>query len=187
VTNTGTTLVSDLVFDLNDGGFTSLTAGTVVNYVLFYRSLNSRNWTVAATASSVSGDQITFPDFNFSGNAQDDFYTIAHLNNGVSLLSMELLYFDARLNNSKVDIYWTTTTEINNNCFTIEHFFNGQDWISIQTVSRAGNSTQQLNYNSIDHNPLVGISYYRLKQTDFEGMFKYLNFRVTKSNALEVV
>lgn len=47
------------------------------------------------------------------------------------------------------------------------------DWQTINIVDGAGNSTATLNYSTLDKNPLIGISYYRLKQTDFDGQFAY--------------
>jgi hypothetical protein len=40
-------------------------------------------------------------------------------------------------------------------------------------VDGAGNSTVEHTYSYIDHNPFSGTSYYRLKQTDFNGNFTY--------------
>jgi len=43
----------------------------------------------------------------------------------------------------------------------------------VEIVEGAGNSNQILHYSCNDNNPLPGISYYRLKQTDFDGKFSY--------------
>src|SRR5690606_3921543 len=40
-------------------------------------------------------------------------------------------------------------------------------------IDGAGNSSSMLNYAFIDKKPLNGYSYYRLKQVDFDGNFKY--------------
>ncbi len=37
----------------------------------------------------------------------------------------------------------------------------------------AGNSNTLLHYSEKDRNPLSGVSYYRLKQVDFDGTYKY--------------
>ena len=44
---------------------------------------------------------------------------------------------------------------------------------TIALVDGAGNSTQPLHYSATDAHPLSGVSYYRLKQTDFNGQFSY--------------
>jgi hypothetical protein len=40
-----------------------------------------------------------------------------------------------------------------------------------------GNSTQALRYSKIDNHPYAGLSYYRLKQTDFDGTVTYSQVR----------
>ena len=50
---------------------------------------------------------------------------------------------------------------------------NDLKWSKILTVPGAGNSTTQLSYYDKDREPLTGISYYRLKQVDFDGQYTY--------------
>ncbi len=44
---------------------------------------------------------------------------------------------------------------------------------SIGTIAGGGNSTQVLSYEFDDTAPFAGISYYRLKQVDYNGAFHY--------------
>jgi len=90
-----------------------------------------------------------------------------------SVLPINLLGFNGNLNNKKVDLYWQTANEINNDYFTIERSTDGYEFTPIITTNGAGNSTTILNYSDIDYNPLKGVSYYRLKQTDFDGENSY--------------
>ena len=173
VTNTGAAVAAHVVFDISDGGFPNVTAGPASNYKLLFRSTNSGNWNVVATASSVSGDQITFGSYNFSSNSQDGYYTIGTLNNALSPLPITLLAFDARLNNGHTDLIWTTASEINNAYFTIERSSEGNDWTEILQAAGAGNSNTTIHYSAVDRFPLKGVSYYRLKQTDTDGTFSY--------------
>ena len=89
-------------------------------------------------------------------------------------LPITLLYFDATLNKSgTVDIRWITESEINNDYFTVERSSNGVDFETLEIIRGAGNSTVTRNYATIDPHPLDGLSYYRLKQTDYDGRFSY--------------
>jgi len=91
-----------------------------------------------------------------------------------SALPVNLVSFIARkLLNSSVQLEWTTASEINNSHFTVEKSFDAVDWQIVEEISGAGNSTSVNHYQTIDNNPLPGISYYRLKQTDFDGTFEY--------------
>jgi hypothetical protein len=74
---------------------------------------------------------------------------------------------------NQVEITWTTASETNNDFFTIERSQDGREFIPIGVVDGAGNSNTILNYKLMDADPYVGISYYRLKQTDFDGKFEY--------------
>ncbi|MFH1004574.1 MAG: T9SS type A sorting domain-containing protein [Bacteroidota bacterium] len=90
-------------------------------------------------------------------------------------LPITLLSFDATCRAEKVKLNWATTTEINNNFFTIERAIDAMNWQMIGTVDGAGNSNTVRYYTFIDEEPAEGINYYRLKQTDFNGQFEYFN------------
>lgn len=85
-------------------------------------------------------------------------------------LPIQLINFEAKMNKlGIVDIKWATATEINNDYFAVERSKDGINFEEIRTVKGAGNSSRTLHYTSKDGKPLKGISYYRLKQTDFDG------------------
>jgi hypothetical protein len=92
-------------------------------------------------------------------------------------LPITLLFFDALAKERKVYLKWATASEINNDFFTIERSKNGLEWEKVVNVKGAGFSSTLLNYDAIDHEPYSGISYYRLKQTDFDGQYAYSNIR----------
>lgn len=84
-------------------------------------------------------------------------------------LPVELALFNVRSELNRVIIEWTTATEENNDYFTIERSTNGIDFEVVANVNGNGNSTQAISYHYVDNSPLYGRSYYRLKQTDFDG------------------
>ena len=87
-----------------------------------------------------------------------------------SPLPVILLSFAAELvDNTQVALVWVTASEINNDHFTIERSTNGLTFTEIIRVSGAGDSNSELEYEAYDDSPAEGISYYRLKQTDFDG------------------
>ena len=94
---------------------------------------------------------------------------------GGAVLPVTLLSFTAEYNQAmnNVRLDWVTATETNNKYFTIERSTDGENFIEITEVNGAGNSTVALYYNAIDPSPISGIDYYRLKQTDFDGNFRY--------------
>ncbi len=94
----------------------------------------------------------------------------------ISSLPIELIAFDASVTSDKLNFNWSTATETNNDFFTLERTLDGAEFEVVETFkSKAlgGNSSVNLKYNGIDVQPHNGISYYRLKQTDFNGQFTY--------------
>lgn len=88
-------------------------------------------------------------------------------------LPIELFNFKATPINDQVNVEWATLTETNNDFFTIERSQNGLEWSPIVSIPGGGNSTQKLTYHYLDENPLNGLSYYRLLQTDYDGTSTY--------------
>jgi len=88
-------------------------------------------------------------------------------------LPIELLYFKVMRDNLLNKLFWSTASENNNDFFTIEKSINGSDWEIIDRQNGAGNSSIQLNYYFLDQSVESLINYYKLKQTDYDGKFKY--------------
>ena len=92
------------------------------------------------------------------------------------LLPIELESFDAeKLADNIVQLNWTTASEEQNDYFTIERGVSGNTFTEIGNVDGAGNSLELLDYHFLDRSPLDGTSYYRIKQTDFDGASTYTN------------
>ena len=98
----------------------------------------------------------TFSDFSGAGNG--------------SPLPVELLSFDAvPVNNAEVLVTWTTASEINNDKFIVERSLDAVNFEIVGTVDGAINSNVMRNYSLTDAKPYNGVSYYRLRQVDFNG------------------
>ncbi|MEM9328436.1 MAG: T9SS type A sorting domain-containing protein, partial [Bacteroidota bacterium] len=92
---------------------------------------------------------------------------------GDSPLPVELLSFSALRLSNAVRLNWSTATEINNDFFSVQRGVDGASFETLGLVDGQGNSDQQVDYEFLDQRPLSGNSYYRLKQTDFDGSFTY--------------
>ncbi len=117
------------------------------------------------------------PDFdpnggvvNFTAQVLDGFI---HKLTNPSPLPIQLLNFEAIQNKNTAQLTWQTATETNNDYFTIEKSKDGFEFTEAGTIDGAGNSSAILHYSFIDHNPYPGISYYRLKQNDFNGSYTF--------------
>jgi hypothetical protein len=93
---------------------------------------------------------------------------------GDLMLPINLLSFNATYQKTKqVRLNWSTASETNNDFFTIQRSRDGMVFENVATVKGAGNSTVLQNYVAFDESPYEGVSYYRLKQTDYDGNCKY--------------
>jgi hypothetical protein len=138
---------------LNVGGNLSLSAGA--------GSLICGSGTI-----SVVGTVTGIPDPCFTGS-----------------LPIELLYFEGDFLNNSVDLKWATSSESNNDYFTILRSSNATAWSNLTIVAGAGNSNWLIEYGRVDYNPLSGTSYYKLRQTDYDGNFSESNIVVVQNNS----
>lgn len=96
-------------------------------------------------------------------------------------LPIKLIYFTAKPDGDAVNLEWATAAEVNNNFFTIERSVDGEHFEALLTKQGAGNSTENLYYSAVDEHPMEGYSYYRLKQTDFDGHYTYSDIETVKN------
>ncbi len=95
-----------------------------------------------------------------------------------NIVPVELTSFTANVSEQKIILNWATATELNNYGFEIERASGNKDglhYITIGFVNGKGSSTEISNYTFIDKSPFAGKSFYRLKQIDFDGTYKYYN------------
>lgn len=106
------------------------------------------------------------------------FYQHSSKANNAEFISfpVELVKFSAKIEFNKVKLSWSTSSEKWISYFTIEKT---KDFLTYETVivmNGSGNSNSIIEYETIDNNPFLGKSYYRLKLTDFSGDFIYSGF-----------
>ncbi len=137
---------------------------------------NFNTSTQVSGATDLGGGAYQFA--GISGLTDNIRFTLATINSSQTPLPIELITFDAfTIDQQSVEIQWETASEINNDYFSIERSVDGQFWETIEEVNGAGNSNQNIQYETSDTDPHLGISYYRLKQTDFDGQFSYSDIR----------
>ena len=88
---------------------------------------------------------------------------------GVNPLPVALTRFAARAQASGIALDWATASEKNNERFEVERSADGTSFKAVGTVKGQGNSTSAHEYAFLDAKPLIGQSYYRLRQVDFDG------------------
>ena len=98
-----------------------------------------------------------------------------------------------KINDKEVVINWTTLSEVNNYFFTVEktdelaaglNHHNQPEDLTIWTqcgIVNGTNTNSRKDYSFIDNNLISGLSYYRIKQTDFSGKFSHSKIVVLSS------
>lgn len=92
-----------------------------------------------------------------------------------TLLPVELLYFTAMPEGDGVVLNWATATELNNAGFQVERSGDGERFETIIRMPGMGTTQQVTEYKELDRDPLPGLSYYRLRQTDIDGTETWSN------------
>ena len=100
---------------------------------------------------------------------------------GGTILPVGLISFTGVCDNQNVLLNWRSATETNNNYYTVERSAEQKTWLEIGTVQGAGNSMLAHSYTYTDRLPVESISYYRLKQSDFDGNTNYGNIIQVKN------
>ncbi|MBR7035003.1 MAG: T9SS type A sorting domain-containing protein, partial [Bacteroidales bacterium] len=114
-----------------------------------------------------------------AANGNDAIYYDSRHNALSVMLPIELSYFEVAQDGNQIQFDWATESENNNDYFTVEYSLDGVNFNSVAVVGGAGNSTEQLVYNTtISAEKYEGIVYFRLKQTDFDGQSTYSEARV---------
>ena len=121
---------------------------------------------INGTATANGTGNITSGTFNVFNN----YFALANPPGGTNPLPVSLTNFRAALSNKKVYVSWTTEAEINCGSFTVERSADNKNFTAVQSVEGAGNSTSIRHYSVTDNMPMRGVSYYRLKQVDYDGL-----------------
>jgi hypothetical protein len=94
------------------------------------------------------------------------------------ILPVELLFVQVKRDeNGFVLVTWATATEKNADYFAIERSVNGKDYSEVGRVKAAGTTIFRQDYAFTHETPLLGRSYYRLKQVDFDGTTEYFGIK----------
>jgi hypothetical protein len=167
--------------------------------VIFSLSLNAAAQNVAQNVIASSGGSGLLSDGNTlyftigepiiaTGSAGSTQITQGfHQKFNLGTLPVSLTTFTASSQKYYHQLKWTTSMELNNDHFLIERSVGDGLFNPLNTVySKApnGNSIAPLHYTYANYDVKEGINYYRLKQFDKDGQWKYSEIVELKSNGL---
>jgi len=148
-------------------------SGSLIDSI-FYTGSGSNNM-VASTLSIDANNSLYISLTRSSLANADKIVTLKYSN---PLLPVELTLFNYEKRENNVLLNWTTSSELNNSGFDIERKDNAnQSWRKIEFVAGYGNSGTENNYSYMDKNLVSGTYFYRLKQIDYNGNYKYYDLQ----------
>lgn len=133
-----------------------------------------------ATASGLSGTTVEMRIL-LGNKANDEFYTFDDIcvTGTPVALPVELTLFEAKsYGQSQALLNWSTATETGNDYFVAEKTTDGISWQKVGQIDGHGTSTQPHQYSLVDPGPVTAVTYYRLKQVDFNGQYAYSGLRM---------
>ncbi|WP_205499658.1 T9SS type A sorting domain-containing protein [Rufibacter psychrotolerans] len=96
-------------------------------------------------------------------------------------LPVELVEFTARAGKQGgVELGWATASEQDNAFFAVERSRDGKTFAEVGRVRGGGTTAVRQAYRFTDAAPLAGVSYYRLRQVDFDGGQEYSAVRAVR-------
>lgn len=130
-------------------------------------SLQAQQWDSDANgwkapSGTQSGSQVTT---SITGS---NFFRNWVLSDIVLPLPIDLIHFSTLCDGSTTKIEWETSSELNNDFFTLEKTVDGIHFEPVTQIQGAGNSTLMHYYSYEDHFSSEEM-YYRLTQTDYDG------------------
>ena len=134
------------------------------------------DYTIDITFPEKNGTIETYSyDFN-AADIVDNTLTLTSVNgtdgsscDSFSVLPVDLLSFNASIEERGVRLDWSTASEINNDRFVIERSADGVDFQSIGEILGNGTTNERIDYFFFDDSPVQGANYYRLVQFDYDG------------------
>ena len=88
-------------------------------------------------------------------------------------LPVNWISFQAQQQRDSVLLAWRTANENNNSHYIIEHSTDGRDFKTIGRTDAKQNDAAEYSYGFTDKTPMTGLNFYRLKQTDLNGVHTY--------------
>lgn len=107
---------------------------------------------------------VSYLEFTVTGFSE--FFLMNNSDN--SALPVSLTAFSATCDDDKIQVSWTTASELNASHYILQSSRDGQTWLHLAEIEAAGTTNQTSNYSYTDQN-FGTVTYYRLVQVDIDG------------------
>ncbi len=97
-------------------------------------------------------------------------------------LPVEYLYFEGINNGTINHLTWATASEKNSQYFEVKRSYDGINWITVGKLNATGNSNGIVEYSFDDQITKSGVTYYKIVETDFDGLSSTSNMISISTN-----
>lgn len=169
-----TSSASNMVFDIIGSASTPNFSANGSQIILINNApVNPNGANKISGSYKLSSNTLETMSWSNSGGSNNVIHLGVNIQWDVVGLPVEMTNFRAVQVNEKVELIWATASELDNDKFEIEESQGGQEFKKIGEVKGNGITTDEKNYLFKVDNPNNGISYFRLKQIDFDGGYEY--------------
>jgi hypothetical protein len=112
-------------------------------------------------------------------------FALANGLGGANPLPVEWLSFKGKQEGNGINLTWQTASEKENDYFTIERSQDGRDFNEIGEIPGSGTTHSISTYQFFDENPVIGIGYYRIRQTDYNGHYDFSRIIAVEFNPFD--
>ena len=149
--------------------------------IVYLASAPTANFTATTLNGSPGCNNSIVPCTTFAGTSPEP------NNSGViQLIPLGVLFssFTAEPFERSAVLKWTTASEVNSDYFSVERSEDGMEFYSVGTLTAAGESQSELNYEYIDENAFVTKDhfYYRIKEVDIDGKITLTDLKYVQVN-----
>ncbi len=183
----GTTQVDGSALGYYNGTDVLTTQGTIKitrNVINQFQIYLNGTLLITATDGTYASNLVQFQSI-WVTTANAFIWSIDNIKYLVSALPIVLSNYEINCEEKNVNIKWTTTSQINNDYFTIEKSYDAFNFFTIANIKGEGNSNIENHYSYTDPQENKILCYYRLKQTDFNGESEF--FKTLSSNCLTLL
>ena len=128
---------------------------------------NGSDWDVitSSPSGSIGSGNVTSNAFNFAGR----YVTLGSLD-GENNLPIDLVSFDGECVDNQANLEFVVASQVNNDYFTIKRSKNILEWEEVGYINGGGTNNEEITYTWTDYSPKSGVNYYKLFQTDIDGI-----------------
>lgn len=176
---------SPITLELSNAGKTStISYNDVIDHVVVSNEMKA--YYMNSTAN-ILNDVSTLVS-GYGTTTSDHYPVFSRFAFDASLLPVKLASFDGEQQTDKILLNWISKNEVNSKEFIIERSKDGRSFTPISSLPSVGNSNTAFNYSYIDHYPLDGNNFYRLKQIDKDSKWEYSKvIRVYFKTQLQII